>query len=478
MPRDDEARGMTTRTREPALPDPADPSHTRPAVHPSAPARSSNIHVPSRGAPSRRLLTAVPRPVLLAATLTSALTAAIGLLWLFAPPVRTVGIGPEGTLLASLFGAHLAAGAQTVTALLGLAAGIAALGRSLPRRGLLAVSALQALVGGVALGSMSTLSTTGYLLAFAMPAIVLLLIVQVIRTYPRGRWIVGVPALLAVGIGIVLLRDLILELGGYLLPALLGDSGSIAVTLLLVATGATWIAAAVFALRGTGTAERSSDLVRRHRVLLTLVAACGPLPYALARLTWLTPWPLFGGEAAADPATQLWGLTLSTGCWLGVVLTLGLIRPWGEVFPRWMPGVAGRPVPIAAAAIPGGAIAALLSFAAIPLLVSAFELGPWTMLQFAIIFPCWLWGPALGLAVWGYVAHRRAADPTGPADSFPPDGSTPATGAIPSLSDGSTPTTGAMPSAIPPPTAVPLPSAAQSARTTKVSSARTDERRG
>ena len=24
-----------------------------------------------------------------------------------------------------------------------------------------------------------------------------------------------------------------------------------------------------------------------------------------------------------------------------------------------------------------------------------------------LIFPLWIWGPALALAVWGYVGHRR-----------------------------------------------------------------------
>ncbi|MCX4686596.1 hypothetical protein OG401_20170 [Kitasatospora purpeofusca] len=30
---------------------------------------------------------------------------------------------------------------------------------------------------------------------------------------------------------------------------------------------------------------------------------------------------------------------------LGVFLLWGLVRPWGRVFPRWTPGLAGRPVP-------------------------------------------------------------------------------------------------------------------------------------
>jgi hypothetical protein len=95
--------------------------------------------------------------------------------------------------------------------------------------------------------------------------------------------------------------------------------------------------------------------VVRHRRRLTIVAALGPVPYALARATWLTPWPQFGGPVEdMPPEVRLWGLLLGGAAALGAVLTIGLIRPWGEVFPRWMPGLAGRPVPIRAAAVSGG----------------------------------------------------------------------------------------------------------------------------
>ena len=92
----------------------------------------------------------------------------------------------------------------------------------------------------------------------------------------------------------------------------------------------------------------------RHRIALTLMlAAAGPLPYGLIRATWLTPWPLMGPSGEALPAeTRIWGLLLGGGALLGVVLTIGLIRPWGVRFPRWMPRLAGRPVPVAAAAVP------------------------------------------------------------------------------------------------------------------------------
>jgi len=30
-------------------------------------------------------------------------------------------------------------------------------------------------------------------------------------------------------------------------------------------------------------------------------------------------------------------------------------------------------------------------------------------LGMAVVFPFWLWGPMLALAVWGYVGHRQDA---------------------------------------------------------------------
>ncbi len=37
----------------------------------------------------------------------------------------------------------------------------------------------------------------------------------------------------------------------------------------------------------------------------------------------------------------------------------------------------------------------------------------------ALVFPFWLWGPMLALAVWGYVAHRRGDDARIPAAARP-----------------------------------------------------------
>ncbi len=39
---------------------------------------------------------------------------------------------------------------------------------------------------------------------------------------------------------------------------------------------------------------------------------------------------------------------------------LGLVHRWGEVFPRWMIGLAGRRVPIALAVVPASLVSVLL----------------------------------------------------------------------------------------------------------------------
>lgn len=150
-----------------------------------------------------------------------------------------------------------------------------------------------------------------------------------------------------------------------------------------------------------------------------MLAAAGPLPYGLIRASWLTPWPLLvpGGEAMA-PELRLRGLLLGGAGLLGGVLTLGLIRPWGVVFPRWMPHLAGRPVPVRAAVVPGGLVAGLLCAAAAPMLRATLtpadgsvfdDLEGLERLLATAMFPFWLWGPALALAVWGYARSRRSA---------------------------------------------------------------------
>lgn len=99
------------------------------------------------------------------------------------------------------------------------------------------------------------------------------------------------------------------------------------------------------------------------------------------------------------------------------VLASGLVRPWGEVFPRWVPWRGGKPVPTAAA----GAIA-LLGAAAVTYLAVSTALR-WTGPHFlgnpgaphglaaavmtAAYAPLLAWGPLLGVVAIDYLRRHR-----------------------------------------------------------------------
>lgn len=143
-----------------------------------------------------------------------------------------------------------------------------------------------------------------------------------------------------------------------------------------------------------------------------VIAAVRALPYGLVRLAWLTPWPLGGdaAELAAHPEMRLHGLLLGLAALAGAVLTTGLVAGWGEVWPRWLPVLRGRPVPVAAAVVPGTLVATLFTVAAIPFSAMAISSG---MPEVLFYFPFPVWGPALGAAVLAY-ALRRRGDMAGP----------------------------------------------------------------
>jgi hypothetical protein len=121
--------------------------------------------------------------------------------------------------------------------------------------------------------------------------------------------------------------------------------------------------------------------------------------------------------------TGMWtsGLFLATFGLVGALITLGLIQRWGEIFPRWMIGLAGRRVPIWLAIIPSALISVLLVVGGIGIWASLagmvknlemtgshgtvlfvevfFQLGP------TLLFP--LWGIALAIAAMDYYYRRR-----------------------------------------------------------------------
>lgn len=157
----------------------------------------------------------------------------------------------------------------------------------------------------------------------------------------------------------------------------------------------------------------------------TYVAVCVPIVYALTRYVWALGIPLGISEELyrQGQAVGLWlfGAALATLAVIGAILTLGLIRRWGEVFPRWLPIVGGRRVPLALAIVPASLVAVLVTNAGLMFwrmtLAGGFVLGDvlltlegsWAALAPELLWP--LWGAALGGATLAYYFRRRGRCP-------------------------------------------------------------------
>jgi hypothetical protein len=149
------------------------------------------------------------------------------------------------------------------------------------------------------------------------------------------------------------------------------------------------------------------------------------LPAGLWRILLGLGVPMgFSGELARVYEGPDWVLTpyvivlslLAEGC---ALLTLGLVRPWGEVFPRWLPFVGGRTVPVA------GAVAAALLGAVTVMWLCVDVMRAWDGPDFmgnpgapqglagwvmALCYaPMLAWGPLLVVVTFAYYRRRRGA---------------------------------------------------------------------
>ena len=146
------------------------------------------------------------------------------------------------------------------------------------------------------------------------------------------------------------------------------------------------------------------------------VAVLVPLAYAATRWLWAAGVPLGLTESfyRKGVAVGLWriGAALATLAFAGSLLSFGLVRPWGEVFPRWVPVVGGRRVPPALVIVPAAIVAVLVTTAGLMFVRFAFNgefrLGddPVTLsenqgaLLPELLWP--LWGAALAAAALAY----------------------------------------------------------------------------
>jgi hypothetical protein len=349
------------------------------------------------------------------ALLVSLAALAIGIVWLAVPASYPFGGADSITVsVTHLIGRDLGAGLLLASGLLGLA--LAFIDRpAVAGAGAAAQAALFLLV----LSDASLMASIGYaLIPITVGGVLVLVAIGLIRRHPAGYIAAAVAAALIAALATGLIDAGVI--GRYLQNVAkgFGEFGiRIAWGWAMAVIGGVWAWRAYRALmRGRAT---TGDPKWGRTV--TIMASLGAVPYALIRLSWLTPWPLGGlnpetgrielvmrsamaGDAAA---TRIQGVMIGCSAILALVLTLGLISRWGERFPRWVPLVGGREVPVRLAVVPGMLGALVLCVAAPGLLVKAVETGyPMDAFLTLLIFPAPLWGPLLAAAVYAYWRRR------------------------------------------------------------------------
>ena len=194
--------------------------------------------------------------------------------------------------------------------------------------------------------------------------------------------------------------------------------------------GFLWLAATVSYARRSGNAclqcgrrdgmegWTSPHNAARWGKIAVYVSLVVPVYYALPRFAWALGIPVGMSQEQWRQGQEsgLWisGLFLAVFGLVGAGLTLGLVQRWGEVFPRWMPGLAGRRVPIALAVAPALIVSVLFTVGGLAMWPGyaqmsaaardsgqnmALLVGP------VALFP--VWGVSLAVAALGYYYRRR-----------------------------------------------------------------------
>ncbi|MBN6053059.1 hypothetical protein JYK22_14060, partial [Nonomuraea sp. RK-328] len=348
----------------------------------------------------------VTRRVRIAGAVLSLAVTAVGVLWWAVPASYPFGAGDRVTVSLSHLFEHDVGGAMT------LVAGLAGLATAFASGWVLRAGAIaQVVFFGVVMSDAGIMSLFGYGLAVLGPvALVGVLVMGCVRRRP---WAWAGLATLAGGVAASALAGFPLWLAaGKIAGSLYDYAGRVSWTLADCMACLVWVVVAAKAYRSGGPPAwaRPAAVLRWGRVA-TIGAALCPLPYALYRLTWLTPWPTDSGLTGShlDPALRTQGLAIAFGALGGAVLTLGLISRWGEVFPRWVPVVHGRPVPVRLPVTAGGIVAGACCVASPGLVVNAVERD---QLFTVLMWPYPLWGVLLGAGVLAYWLRRRPYAPS------------------------------------------------------------------
>ncbi|WP_205325084.1 hypothetical protein [Glycomyces sp. YM15] len=169
---------------------------------------------------------------------------------------------------------------------------------------------------------------------------------------------------------------------------------------------------------------RTAAGVPRWAVWAAYATALTTLPSGVWRIAAKAGAPL----VETDPVTHVDPSALAAGPWWYIIaltvvsealafLAVGLVTEWGEVWPRWIPGLRGRRVPVPAAVLPAAIGATLLLFLPYTMVMYGFGLGVdgdatrlilngWQNVVFWVAYaPLAAWPPLLGILTVHY--HRR-----------------------------------------------------------------------
>jgi hypothetical protein len=156
----------------------------------------------------------------------------------------------------------------------------------------------------------------------------------------------------------------------------------------------------------------------RWAVVIAHVAAVTPLPSAIWRVLLvfgLTAGYTEMGLARLDIGGSGWVylVILSVVTELAALLTLGLVQPWGEVVPRWIPFVGGRAIPSEPVVIAAGIGAVALTVLWTPLLlwwsIDHTDMTPVGAVVVGTLYlPLVAWGPLLAAVTVSHALRRKS----------------------------------------------------------------------
>lgn len=348
--------------------------------------------------------------------------AGTGAWWLLVPDHYGAPTGSMGDSLVGLVDPTLVSGLLLALGVLGVVVAIVGSegGRGAPQPWVAAPALALAVIFGFLVPDLGLLVGLGYATALlGVPALAILTIVLSVRHRPLRRAAVGIVmagviAVLGYDVDGPALADVLRAIGGNL-PEFLRRQ---AFPLLAFAGGALWLALALRAVGVQALGARPAPWAppaRDRGWWITVAAVICPLLFAVQRMSWLTPWPfaLDSHDLDANPGLRAFGVAIGLAAVLGAALTSGLISRWGAVYPRWIPGVGGRPVSPVWPSVLAATVGALVTVAGrslgqFALLADSGNSDDELLMAMAVLFL--LWGPLLVASAIAYLLRRAAPD--------------------------------------------------------------------